>query len=155
MLSDKDCMLSKSAWLKVDSHFGAHTLDMMSLDSNAQKDASGNPLKHFTPFPTPLSAGVNVFAQVIQQEENAYVFPPFVLVAPLLKFLESSNVSFIIIVPQLDPLPFWWPVLRSRATSSIRLGSKGDFDVLLYPSDNLFVPRPLQRDLFAFRISTL
>ena len=69
-------MLSEPAWLKVDSRFGPLTLDMMSLDSNAQKDASGNLLKHFTPFPTPLSAGVNVFAQVIQQEENAYVFPP-------------------------------------------------------------------------------
>ena len=50
-LSDKDCMLSESAWLKVDGHFGSHTLDMMSLDSNAQKDASGNLLKHFTPIP--------------------------------------------------------------------------------------------------------
>ena len=49
-LSDKDCMLSESAWLKVDSHFGPHTLDMMSLDSNAQKDASGNIVKHFTPL---------------------------------------------------------------------------------------------------------
>ena len=92
-------MLSESAWLKVDSRFGPHTLDTMSL-------ASGNLLKHFTPFPTPLSTGVNVFAQVIQQEENAYVFPPFVLVGPLLKFLESSIVSFTIVVPQLDPLLF-------------------------------------------------
>ena len=149
-------MLSESAWLKVDSHFGPHTLDMMSLDSNAQKDSSVNLLKHFTPFPTLLSAGVNVFAQVIQQKENAYVFPPFVLVGPVFKFLESSNVSFTIIVPQLDPLPFWWPILRSRATSWIQLGTNGDFDVLLFPSlDNLFVPRPLQWNLFAFRLNAL
>ena len=78
-LSYKDCMLSESAWLNVDSRLGPHTLDMMSLDSNFQKDASGNLLKHFTPFPTPLSARRSlrrVFAQVFQQEENAYVFPP-------------------------------------------------------------------------------
>ena len=124
-------MLSESAWLKVDSRFGPHTLNMMSLDSNAQKDASGNLLTHFNPFPTPLSTGINVFAQVIQQEENAYVFPPFVLMGPLLKFLESSIVSFTIVVPQLDPLPFWWPILRSRATSWIKLGNKGDFGMLL------------------------
>ena len=114
-------MLSESAWLKVDSRLGPHTLDMMSLDSNFQKDASGNLLKHFTPFPTPLSAGCSlrrVYAQVFQQEENAYVSPPpLVLVGPLLKFLESSIVSSTIVVPQLDPLPFWWPILRSRATS--------------------------------------
>ena len=142
-LSDMDCMLSESAWLKVDSHFGPHTLDMMSLNSNAQKDASGNLLRHFTPLLTPLSAGVNVFAQVIQQEENAYVFPPFVLVGPLFKFLESSIVNFTIVVPQLDPLLFRWPILRSRATSWIQLGSKGDFGMLLSPSsDNLFIPCP-------------
>ena len=153
-LSHRDCMLSESAWVKLDSHFGPHTLDLMSLDSYAQKDASGNLLKHFTPLPTQLSAGVNVFAQVIPPEENAYVFPPFVLVGPLLKFLETSNVSFTIIVPQLYPLPFWWPVLRSRASSWIRVGSKGNFDVLLFPSsNNLFVPLPLQRDLFAFRVN--
>ena len=149
-LSDKDCMLSKSAWLKVESFFGPHTLDMMALDSNV----SGNLLRHFIPHPTPLSAGVNVFAQVISREENAYVFPPFVLVGPLLKFLEISPVNFTIIAPRLYPLPFWWPVLRSRASSCSLVGSKGDFDVLLFPSpDNMFVPRPLQWDLFAFRVN--
>lgn len=101
-LSDKDCMLSRSAWLKVESFFGPHTLDMMALDSNV----SGNLLRHFIPHPTPLSAGVNVFAQVISREENAYVFPPFVLVGPLLKFLEISPVNFTIIAPRLYPLPF-------------------------------------------------
>ena len=120
-------MLSESARLMVDNHFGPHTLDMMSLDSNAQKDASGNVLKHFTPFPTPFSAGVNVFAQVIQRQESAYVLPPF-----LLQFLESSTVSFTIIVPRLDSLPFGWTIIRSRATSWIQLESKGDFDVLLF-----------------------
>ena len=153
-LSDRDCILSKSTWLKVDIFFGPHTLDMMALDSNAQKDASGNLLKHFTPHPTPLSASVNVFAQVIPRDENAYVFTPFLLIGPLLKFLETSHVSFTIIVPQLYPLPFWWPVLRSRASSCILVGSKGDFDVLLFPfPNNLFVPRPLQWDLFAFRVN--
>ena len=143
-LSNKDCMLSESAWLKVDSRFGPHTLNMMSLDSNAQKDASGNLLTHFNPFPTPLSTGVNVFAQVIQQEENAYIFPPFVLVGPPLKFLESSIVSFTIVVPQLDPLPFWWPILRSRATSWIKLG-KGTLACSFAPFSFLgqpFCPTP-------------
>ena len=134
-------MLSESAWLSVDSRFGPHTLDMMCLDFNAQEDASGNLLKHFTPFLTPLSIEVNVFAQVIQQEENAYVFFPFVLVGPLLKFLESSIVSFTFVVPQLDPFPFWWPTLPSRATSWIKLGNKGDFDVLFFLPWTTFLSR--------------
>jgi hypothetical protein len=38
------------------------------------KDNKGNTLKHFTPFQTPLTAGVNVFAQAIDTHENCYVF---------------------------------------------------------------------------------
>ncbi|KAK3713859.1 hypothetical protein QZH41_001889 [Actinostola sp. cb2023] len=126
-LSDKDCMLSKSAWMKVNSRFGPHTLDLMSLDSNAQKEASGNPLRYFTPHPTPLSSGVNVFAQEFPLENNAYVFPHFVIVGPLLKFLAASNSTFTIVAPKLYPLPFRWPLLCSRASSWIQMGSKGDF----------------------------
>lgn len=155
ILSDKDCMLSRRAWAQVDSHFGPHTLDMMSLDSNVQRDSSGNPLKHYTPHPTPLSSGVNVFAQAIPKEANPYVFPPFVLVAPLLKFLEAYSPAFTIVVPKLYPLPFWWPVLCSRACSHLQLGRKGEENVLLFPSPRrVFNSRPLQWDLFAFRIYT-
>ncbi|KAK3744016.1 hypothetical protein QZH41_004826 [Actinostola sp. cb2023] len=91
-LSDKDCKLSPAAWLRVEQLFGPHTIDLMALDSNTQLDVNGNPLKHFSPWFTPLSAGVNVFAQVIDGLENAYVFPPFVLVAPLLRFLQERTL---------------------------------------------------------------
>ncbi|KAK3745843.1 hypothetical protein QZH41_014933, partial [Actinostola sp. cb2023] len=124
--SDLDCKLSPEAWAKVEENFGPHTMDLMSLDSNVQRDSSGKPLKHFTPFFTPLSSGVNVFAQVIHREENVYVFPPFVLVGPLLKFLSEFEAGFTIIVPKLYPLPFWWPILRSLCKSSVKLGSKGE-----------------------------
>ncbi|KAK3726277.1 hypothetical protein QZH41_003056 [Actinostola sp. cb2023] len=99
-LSDKDCKLSPAAWLRVEQLFGPHTIDLMALDSNTQLDVNGNPLKHFSPWFTPLSAGVNVFAQVIDGLENAYVFPPFVLVAPLLRFLQESEARFTIVVPR-------------------------------------------------------
>jgi len=33
----------------------------MALDSNTPLDAQGHPLRHFTPWPTQNSAGVNVF----------------------------------------------------------------------------------------------
>ncbi|KAK3707290.1 hypothetical protein QZH41_004234 [Actinostola sp. cb2023] len=124
--SDLDCKLSPEAWAKVEENFGPHTMDLMSLDSNVQRDSSGKPLKHFTPFFTSLSSGVNVFAQVIHRDENVYVFPPFVLVGPLLKFLSEFEAGFTIIVPKLYPLPFWWPILRSRCKSSVKLGSKGE-----------------------------
>ncbi|KAJ7387958.1 Cadherin-like and PC-esterase [Desmophyllum pertusum] len=41
-------------------HFGGHDLDLMSLDLNAQCDKQGNLLRHFTPYPLPLSRRVSM-----------------------------------------------------------------------------------------------
>ena len=66
---------------KVQELFGGsrgHSLDLMLLDSNVQRDRVGKPLPHFTPYPTPGSAGVDVFSQDLQNREgmkiNAYCF---------------------------------------------------------------------------------
>ncbi|KAK3700587.1 hypothetical protein QZH41_001585 [Actinostola sp. cb2023] len=134
VLSEKDCMLSRSAWLEVERCFGPHSIDLMALESNVQRKSSGQPLRHFSPFPSQSSEGINVFAQCIAPTENAYVFPPFVLVGPLLKFLRECKVSFSMVVPRLSPLPYWWPLLYSYACASFKLGTKGDFDGLLFPS---------------------
>lgn len=56
-----DGMLTKKAWDMIQGKFGTHSVDLMSLGSNVMKDEFGKPLKHFTPHPTPFSAGVNVF----------------------------------------------------------------------------------------------
>ena len=77
-------MLSRKAWQELEKRFGPHTIDLMSLDSNTQIDSKGEMLRHFTPFITLHSSGVNVFAQTISAAENPYVFPPFLLVGPLL-----------------------------------------------------------------------
>ena len=155
VLSDLDCMLSRTAWQELEKRFGPHTVDLMSLDSNAQIDSKGEMLRHFTPFFTPHSSGVNVFAQTISAAENAYVFPPFLLVGPLLRFLLESGLCFTIVVPKLYPLPFWWPIQISRSLARLQLGSKRDFGILLFPSrDASFVTRPLPWDLFAFRVAS-
>ena len=141
VLSDKDCKLSASAWSKVQQAFGPHTFDLMSLDSNVQFDEKGVPLRHFTPFYTPMSSGINVFAQVISRDENAYVFPPFVMMGPLLKFLLQARIPVTIIAPQLSPTPYWWPILKGASSVSLLLGSKG----------GIYSPSDLSRDrVFVF-----
>lgn len=65
-LLKSDAMLSDMAWYTIQEHFGGvkgHTIDMMALDSNCMTDALSRPLKHFTPYPTPLTSGINVFAR--------------------------------------------------------------------------------------------
>ena len=77
----------------MEQHFGPHSIDWMSFDSNTQADFKGCPLKHFTSFFTPLSFGVNIFAQCIARSENSYVFPPFTFIAPVVKFLFKYSRS--------------------------------------------------------------
>ena len=72
---------------QIQQRFGPHTLDLMSLESNVMRNVKGHPLPHFTPFPLPGSSGVNMFAQSLDVAGNCYVFPPFCLVGPTLRFL--------------------------------------------------------------------
>ncbi|KAJ8319535.1 hypothetical protein KUTeg_002916 [Tegillarca granosa] len=82
ILSAADTMLNARSWLKVEDCFEPHTVDLMSLDSNVMCSSDNKPLPHFTPWPTPETAGVNVFSQDLTKESNPYVYPPFVLIFP-------------------------------------------------------------------------
>ena len=126
----------------------------MSLDSNVQRKTDGSPLPHYTPWPTAGSAGVNVFAQRVPSEHNAYVFPPLVLVGPLLRFLASTpKLQVTFITPAVQPRRFWWLIVVKRSSDSLKIGKKGDEDVVLFPSaNNNFVSKPLPWDLWAFRL---
>ena len=75
-------------------------------------------------------------------QENAYVFPPFILVGPL-RFLDKALFSFTIVVPKLSPLPYWWPLIQARASHVVILGRKADHDIVLFPSPHhVFSTRP-------------
>lgn len=149
-----DSMLSEESWLLVESLYGPHSVDLMSLDSNVMKSSTGVPLKHFTPWPTPCSAGVNLFSQNLRSEQNPYVYPPFVLVFPVLSLLREQGISCTIIVPEMRPLPIWWPILKYYSVESVCLGMKGDKGVVKTPSKRGFILDKvgLRWSLFAFRV---
>lgn len=89
-----------------------HSFDLMALDSYAVIGRSGSLLPHFTPFPSSDSRGVNLFSQNLLETEdmsNPYVFPPFGLVGPVLKFFYSFQIPLTIVVPEPCPYPYWWP----------------------------------------------
>lgn len=114
----------------------------MALDSDAQLGHSGSPLPHFPPFPTPDSTGVSVFTQDMSPYENAYVFPP------LLRFLDAASFSLTPLVPRVNPLPYVWPLIHTKAFHSVILSRKGDHDILPFPSpQNVFLTRLLLGDL--------
>ena len=152
-LSDSDCMLSAKAWSFLERMFGPHDFDLMSLDSNSQLSRSGSPLPHFSPWPTSQCKGVNFFTQNVLGRGNLYVFPPFILVGPVLRYLASfqERLSVTVVVFDIRPRKYWWPILQALSIGSIRVGTKGDPSTLLFPSKDGFIPRPLQWDLWAFR----
>lgn len=154
-ISLRDCKLGPHAWKKVEDVFGPHSVDLMALDSNAMQDTNGGLLRHFTPFPTPLSAGVNMFAQDLTQESNPYCFPPFCMLAPCVHFLATSGVArCTLVVPVVSPRPAWWPRVMSYCQKTITLGQRGQRGVLLMPSKQGFIPhtKALQADLVAMRL---
>ena len=153
-------MLSPKSWEVVQRRFGGvngHDLDLMSLDSHVQRDWQGNPLKHFTPYPTPGSSGVNVFNQDLSgcdgNRVNAYVFLPFSLIGPLLRLFASANAVVTVVVPLMSPLPGWLPLLKALSSHSVLVAEKGSRDALLFPSKEGFIPGSSPYSLLAFRIS--
>ena len=125
----------------------------MSLDSNCQHDGTGHCLPHFTPCATPCSSGINILAQSLPSDHNLYVFPPFVLIAPLLRCIleQDFHGAFTIIISDLRPRHVWWALLQSLAVDRVLLGRKNEDGVLLFPSQvgQLWSSRKLQWDLWA------
>ena len=119
-------------------------------------DKNGSPLlKHFTPFKTPNSAGVNIFAQDSATENNlhVHVFAPFCLIFPVLRFLMEQKVKKCTFVfPSFTPKPSWWPLLWRFSEKHIVLGYKGNMNVILGPSKCGYVPKKLPHDLFVSKL---
>ena len=67
-----DVYYVNSAWDQVKRLFGHHTFDLISLNSNCA---------------TPESSGINVFAHSLPLDHNFFVFPPFILISLLLRYL--------------------------------------------------------------------
>jgi len=123
-LSKFDAMVSSLCWDVVQSEFGdVEGVDRVSLDSNTQWDKSGNPLRHFTPHPTPNSLGGNVFNQDISLCDgvgvNAYVFRPFCLISSLLRFLKSKGAVVTVVVRRQSPLPACLPLINAMAQRKV------------------------------------
>ena len=122
ILSSLDYTLALEIWNEVQLTFGGgqgHSCDLMALDSNAMSDRLAHPLPHSTPHPSPGSIGVILFAQDLTQfstiMQRPYVFPPNVLVGPVLLFLQSYRQSCIVVILDTYPRKYWWPLLQRFA----------------------------------------
>ncbi|CAC5396545.1 unnamed protein product [Mytilus coruscus] len=130
-----DSKLSLESWSILESTYGPHTVDLMSLDSNAMTTTSGEKLKHFTLAPSPLSAGVNV-----SLETNPYVYPPINIIFQVLAFLKEQHVrQCTFVAPLWDQAPIWLPIIKHHVISSFVLGFKGQKGIIEVPSKKGYI----------------
>lgn len=69
-LNKINAFLTCNTWDAVQKAFGGgkgHTVDLMALDSNCMNDLQGKPLKHYSPFRTPGSAGIKLNVNVSRE----------------------------------------------------------------------------------------
>ena len=150
--SDIDCSLSDNAWSLVETSLGPHNFDMLAIPSSSQTTVKK--LRFFPPHPVAESTGVNVFSQNLLPNENYYAFPPFVLIGSLVNIFKYHNIRVTLIAPDLSPRNFWWLLLNSLSRAKVKIGSKGDSNVLIFllKSDRGWHSRLLLWDLYAFRL---
>ena len=118
LLSLADAGFSYDIWMHLQTAFGGslgHLIHLTALPSNAMTDLSGNVLPFFAPYHTPCCSGVNIFNQMPCQYppqlfNNPYVFQPICLIPHVLRFLRSTVASFTIVIPDIQPRRFWWPI---------------------------------------------
>ena len=160
-LTPADSALSLPYWQQVQTLFGGpqgHSVDLMALPSNVRPHLDGAPLPFFSPFPVAGATAVNLFAQDPAHHpsslfRNPYVFTPIILVGQLLRFLIHFPLPCTLVIPDVFPRKYWWPLLCSHARSSHKLARKGDPGVLLCPSSRGYQPLPaLSWDLWVFRL---
>lgn len=100
-ISYSDYMLQQTIWQMVDEMYGPHTVDLMATDADVMRSTSGLPLRHFTQYPSPQTADVNVFAQDVAIEKSPYVFRRFTSFFLSCAFLKNKKLND---VPSLYPL---------------------------------------------------
>ena len=66
------------------------------------KSLAGEQFKHFTPLPTPLSSGIDAFAQTYSDNERYYAFPPFCLLPGFIKFIVQEAINVTLVFPLFD-----------------------------------------------------
>ena len=111
----------------------------MALDSNVMSGKNGQPLKHFTPYHMPFSKGINMFSQIVGIDENCYVFPPYNLALPVIKFIIQNGLKASIVLTLGCITPYWLPEISPFISDAFILGQKGETDVIEIPSKKGFI----------------
>ncbi|XP_020627573.1 uncharacterized protein LOC110064812 [Orbicella faveolata] len=90
------------------------------------------------------------------RNETAVCCPPKTLTGPFIKFLEIFKQSCTVVVMDVFPKKFWWPIMENMASKKKRLEVRGDRHALLVPSKKGWCRHPgIHGVLWAFAITLI
>ncbi|XP_019634948.1 PREDICTED: uncharacterized protein LOC109477927 [Branchiostoma belcheri] len=122
LIKASDVMLHRKVFQRIDAELGGDSgfdTDLMALPSNVQSARDGKKLRFFSPYPTPYSEGVNVFAQDLTGR-NCYAFPPFSLIGALVNLVIQQKARVVVVVPDKFPKSYWWPIVEKKAVQKVK-----------------------------------
>lgn len=90
------------------------------------------------------------------RNETAVCCPPKTLTGPFIKFLEIFKQSCTVVVMDVFPKKFWWPIMENMGFKKKRLEVRGDRHALLVPSKKGWCRHPgIHGVLWAFAITLI
>ena len=123
--SDADVKLAPKFRALVESTAGPHTIE--AHGRGLQRSVPS----HYTPYPAPLSTGVNFFAHNPryddrERKENGYCFPPIFLIGPAIQHLLTSKAKATVIL-QISSLDHTGgPCCADAQTKGTHFSKKGE-----------------------------
>lgn len=119
-------VLRRDLFLRLQSSFGAFSLDAMAGAASAQCP------RYVSRFATPGAVAADFFAFTgLGQEPAVYVFPPHSLVGPALEYLRESGARGAVVL-RGDEMAPWWPVV-ARLGMPLLLAPAGDAAAVSFP----------------------
>lgn len=98
-----------------------------------------------------------MFCQRISADEHALVFPSFILVATILKFIVDNRLTATVVLPMGHIIPCWLPDIFPHIQDAFVLGCKGEKGIISVPSRSGFIASQvgLRDNLWVIRIDQL
>ena len=127
----------------------------MPLDSNARRDSHGSTLPQYSPYPLPLSSGVNILTQTLSENENYYCFPSFCMLESVITFILNEclpllKVALVLLKNAVGN--FWWLLLTQRYHYQLDIGHTGQLGIIEAPTQSGFAPYKLKQSLQVIRL---
>lgn len=95
-----DWSVDNESFKELERQFGPFTVDLFAEENNYQVK------KFYSNYKCPLSSGINTFCHS-WDKENAWVCPPVKKIIQVMKKLQSTKGSGVLVVPEWQRASFW------------------------------------------------